>query len=63
MDETLLNEEITLTRADLKRMCRDAYDVGYYDGKRLYEEQSIIRQQDQFEFDTITYNKIITDRY
>jgi len=56
MDEELMNEEITLTRAELVQACRDAYQNGYTDGQRVRDWQLRKQQEDQFNYDTKTYD-------
>jgi hypothetical protein len=52
MDEELMNEVITLTRAELVQACRDAYQNGYTDGQRVRDWQVRKQQEDQFNYDT-----------
>lgn len=56
MDETLLNEEITLSRAELIKACKDAYNNGIKDGKWLRDEELRKMREDQFNYDTKTYD-------
>jgi hypothetical protein len=56
MEEELLNEVLTLTRAELQEMCRNAYQNGYSDGQRVKDWQLRKQQEDQFNYDTKTYD-------
>lgn len=57
MDEELMNEEINLTRAELIQACKDAYNNGVRDGKWLRDQELRKMREDQFDYDTKTYER------
>ena len=63
MNEEWMKEEITFTKAELMQICRDSYQNGFEDAQRIRNMKSGKLQEDRFNYDTITYNKIISDRY